>query len=53
LPGARRGADPDNDRNPLVALREIADRRLPPDELRETPIDPGAALDDPGSRFHD
>ncbi len=27
--------DADNDKNPVVALREIADKTLPPDDLRE------------------
>lgn len=27
--------DPDNDKNPVIALREIADEKLPPDDLRE------------------
>ena len=27
--------DPDNDKNPVIALREIADRTVPADDLRE------------------
>ena len=27
--------DPDNDKNPVIALREIADRTVPSDDLRE------------------
>lgn len=27
--------DPDNDKNPVIALREIAARTVPPDDLRE------------------
>jgi DNA-directed RNA polymerase subunit omega len=27
--------DPDNDKNPVIALREIADRTIPPNDLRE------------------
>lgn len=27
--------DPDNDKNPVIALREIADRTVPPDDMRE------------------
>jgi len=27
--------DPENDKNPVIALREIADRTIPPDDLRE------------------
>ena len=27
--------DPDNDKNPVIALREIADKTVPPDDLRE------------------
>lgn len=26
---------PDNDKNPVIALREIADKTIPPDDLRE------------------
>ena len=27
--------DPDNDKNPVIALREIADETIPPDDMRE------------------
>lgn len=27
--------DPDNDKNPVIALREIADKMIPPDDMRE------------------
>ena len=27
--------EPENDKNPVIALREIADQMLPPDDLRE------------------
>jgi DNA-directed RNA polymerase subunit omega len=27
--------DPDNDKNPVVALREIAEKTIPPDDLKE------------------
>ena len=27
--------DPDNDKNPVIALREIADKTIPPHDLRE------------------
>ena len=27
--------DPDNDKNPVIALREVAERTIPPDDLRE------------------
>lgn len=27
--------EPDNDKNPVIALREIADRTIPPDDMRE------------------
>ena len=27
--------DPDNDKNPVVALREIADKTIPPEDLKE------------------
>ncbi len=36
--GARETVERDNDKNPVVALREIADDTVAPDELRETII---------------
>ncbi len=30
--------DPDDDKNPVVALREIADRTIPPEDMRESLI---------------
>jgi DNA-directed RNA polymerase subunit omega len=27
--------DPDNDKNPVIALREIAEKTIPPDDMRE------------------
>ncbi len=27
--------DPDNDKNPVIALREIAERTMPPEDMRE------------------
>jgi DNA-directed RNA polymerase subunit omega len=27
--------DPENDKNPVIALREIAERTIPPDDMRE------------------
>ena len=33
--GSHITVDPDNDKNPVIALREIADRTIPPDDLRE------------------
>lgn len=30
--------DPDNDKNPVIALREIADRTVVPDDMRESLI---------------
>jgi DNA-directed RNA polymerase subunit omega len=33
--GAAMTIDPDNDKNPVVALREIAERTVPADDLRE------------------
>ena len=30
--------DPDNDKNPVVALREIAERTIPPEDMREALI---------------
>ena len=36
--GAALTLDRDNDKNPVVALREIAEDRVVPDELRETVV---------------
>jgi DNA-directed RNA polymerase subunit omega len=36
--GAQITVDPDNDKNPVIALREIADEKLPPDDMREAVI---------------
>jgi DNA-directed RNA polymerase subunit omega len=33
--GANITIDPDNDKNPVISLREIADKTIPPDDLRE------------------
>lgn len=33
--GSHITVDPDNDKNPVIALREIADKTIPPDDLRE------------------
>ena len=33
--GAHITIDPDNDKNPVISLREIADKTIPPDDLRE------------------
>jgi DNA-directed RNA polymerase subunit omega len=33
--GAHITIDPDNDKNPVISLREIADQTVPPDDLRE------------------
>jgi DNA-directed RNA polymerase subunit omega len=33
--GSPIAVDPDNDKNPVIALREIADKTIPPDDLRE------------------
>ncbi len=30
--------DPDNDKNPVIALREIAERTIPPEDMRESLI---------------
>ncbi len=30
--------EPENDKNPVISLREIADKKLPPDDLRESLI---------------
>jgi len=37
--GAELTIDRDNDKNPVVALREIADEMLPPEDLREQAIE--------------
>lgn len=37
--GAEITIDRDNDKNPVVALREIADETLSPDDLRESAIE--------------
>ena len=33
--GAAIAVEPENDKNPVISLREIAERKLPPDDLRE------------------
>jgi DNA-directed RNA polymerase subunit omega len=33
--GAHITVDPDEDKNPVISLREIADKTIPPDDLRE------------------
>ncbi|MGE5511074.1 MAG: DNA-directed RNA polymerase subunit omega [Bacteroidota bacterium] len=33
--GSHLTIEPDNDKNPVIALREIADKTIPPDDLRE------------------
>jgi DNA-directed RNA polymerase subunit omega len=33
--GSHITVEPDNDKNPVIALREIADTTIPPDDLRE------------------
>ena len=33
--GAHITIEPDNDKNPVISLREIADKTIPPDDLRE------------------
>ena len=33
--GSHITVDPDNDKNPVIALREIADKTIPPEDLRE------------------
>lgn len=33
--GSEITVDPDNDKNPVISLREIADGTIPPDDLRE------------------
>ncbi len=35
--GAAITIDPDNDKNPVVALREIAERTVPAEDMRESP----------------
>ena len=41
--GSQVTVDPDNDKNPVIALREIADTTIPPDDLREGLIHSTAA----------
>jgi DNA-directed RNA polymerase subunit omega len=36
--GSAIAVEPENDKNPVIALREIADKKLPPDDLREAVI---------------
>jgi DNA-directed RNA polymerase subunit omega len=33
--GSHITVEPDNDKNPVIALREIADKTIPPDDMRE------------------
>jgi DNA-directed RNA polymerase subunit omega len=33
--GSAMTVEPDNDKNPVIALREIAERTIPPDDMRE------------------
>src|SRR5215813_10544792 len=33
--GSHITVEPENDKNPVIALREIADKTIPPDDLRE------------------
>jgi DNA-directed RNA polymerase subunit omega len=33
--GSHVTVEPDNDKNPVIALREVADKTIPPDDLRE------------------
>jgi DNA-directed RNA polymerase subunit omega len=33
--GSQVTVDPENDKNPVIALREIAEKRIPPGDLRE------------------
>lgn len=36
--GSAISIDPDNDKNPVIALREIADKTIPADDMRESLI---------------
>jgi len=36
--GAAVTIDPDNDKNPVISLREIAERTIPPEDMREALI---------------
>lgn len=36
--GAAIAVEPENDKNPVISLREIAEKKLPPDDLRESLI---------------
>jgi DNA-directed RNA polymerase subunit omega len=36
--GSAMTVEPDNDKNPVIALREIAEQTIPPDDMRESLI---------------
>ena len=36
--GAAIAVEPENDKNPVISLREIAEKKVPPDDLRESLI---------------
>lgn len=51
--GSAIAVEPENDKNPVIALREIAERKLPPDDLRESlihSIQKNVEVDEPESQ---
>ncbi len=51
--GAAIAVEPENDKNPVISLREIADKKLPPDDLRESlihSIQKNVEVDEPESQ---
>ena len=51
--GAAIAVEPENDKNPVIALREIAEKKLPPDDLRESlihSIQKNVEVDEPESQ---
>ncbi len=51
--GSAIAVEPENDKNPVISLREIADRKLPPDDLRESlihSIQKNVEVDEPESQ---
>ena len=51
--GSAIAVEPENDKNPVIALREIAEKKLPPDDLRESlihSIQKNVEVDEPESQ---
>ena len=49
--GSQITIDPENDKNPVIALREIAEKTIPPDDMREGlihSIQKNVEVDEPG-----